>query len=64
MEKNHCKLANWDVTHLANAPHRAVENGAEKIFGSGGMAATFGLLVRRPQFEPLDDRDPGVRDDQ
>jgi hypothetical protein len=27
------------------------------------MAATFGLSVRRAQFELLDDRDPGVGDD-
>jgi hypothetical protein len=64
MEKNHCKLANWDVMHLANAPHRTVENAAEKILGSGGMAATFGLSVRRAQFELLDARDSGAGDNQ
>jgi hypothetical protein len=42
MEKNHCKLANWDVTHLANAPHRAVENAAQKYSGSGGIRAGEG----------------------
>jgi hypothetical protein len=42
MEKNRCKLANWDVPHLANGPHRAVENAAKKLFGSGGIRAGEG----------------------
>jgi hypothetical protein len=45
MEKNHCKLANWDVPHLANAPHRAVENAAKKIFWQRAESA----LVRATQ---------------
>jgi hypothetical protein len=62
MRKNHCKLANAALRWLANAPHRAVENAAEKKVGSGGMAATFGLSVRRAQIILLNDRDPGVGD--
>ena len=63
MEKNHCKLANAALRWLANAPHRAVEHAAEKKVGSGGMAATFGLSVRRARFELLDGRGHGVGDD-
>src|ERR1700736_6275461 len=42
MEKNHCKLANWDVLHLANAPHRAVENAAEKKLAAVGWPRPLG----------------------
>ena len=37
MRENRCELANAALRSLANAPHRPVENGAEKIFGSGGI---------------------------
>jgi hypothetical protein len=62
MRKNHRIFANAALHQFANAPHRAVENAEEKKVGSGGMAATFGLSVRRARFELLDGRDPGVGD--